>query len=78
LRAGACTIVPKVDSALKKSAGDAWSVAGLTRETADVVSTAPGGGPAYGGTPSDAGLGRLVAELHGRGLAVVLYPFVMM
>ncbi|GJD95724.1 hypothetical protein OCOJLMKI_2938 [Methylobacterium iners] len=38
----------------------------------------PDGGPAYGGTPSDAGLTRLVAELRRRGLKVVLYPFLMM
>ncbi|WP_430913091.1 baseplate multidomain protein megatron [Methylobacterium sp. sgz302541] len=78
LRAGRCTVVPKVDSATKTVLGKDWSVAGLVRGTAGAVSTAPSGGPAYGGTPSDAGLTRLVAELHGRGLAVVLYPFVMM
>ncbi|MCJ2033286.1 glycoside hydrolase/phage tail family protein [Methylobacterium sp. J-068] len=78
LRAGQCTIAPKVDNATKITTGDAWSVAGFGRSAAGTVSTAPGGGPAYGGTPSDAGLGRLVAELRRRGLGVVLYPFVMM
>ena len=78
LRAGSCTIQPRVDSATKVTTGDVWSVAGLGRGQAGLVSTAPGGGPAYGGTPSDAGLTRLVAELRRRGLGVVLYPFVMM
>ena len=78
LRAGACTIRPKVDNPAKVTTGDVWSVAGLGRSQVSGVSASPGGGPAYGGTPSDAGLTRLVAELRRRGLAVVLYPFVMM
>ena len=78
LRAGRCTLRPKVDSEAKKTGGDVWSVAGYDRSSAGLVSRAPSGGPAYGGTPSDAGLSRLVAELHARGLGTVLYPFVMM
>ncbi|MET3693502.1 baseplate multidomain protein megatron [Methylobacterium goesingense] len=78
LRVGACTIQPKVDNATKLTTGDVWSVAGLGRAQVGRVSAAPRGGPAYGGTPSDAGLTRLVAELRRRGLGVVLYPFVMM
>ncbi|MCE4223079.1 hypothetical protein HCU64_04895 [Methylobacterium sp. C25] len=77
LRAGHCTIAPRVDSLTKTTTGDSWSVAGLTRLTADRVSLVDGN-PVYGGTPSDAGLVRLVAELNRRGLGVVLYPFVMM
>lgn len=78
LRAGQCTVRPKVDNPGKATTGDVWSVAGLGRGEVGTVSTAPTGGPAYGGTPSDAGLTRLVAELGRRGLQVVLYPFVMM
>ena len=79
LRAGRCRIAPKVETALKATTGDEWSVAGLSREAAGTVSLLPDGTtPAYGGTPSDAGLGRLVADLSARGLDVVLYPFVMM
>ncbi|WP_284212061.1 baseplate multidomain protein megatron, partial [Methylobacterium brachythecii] len=77
LRAGHCDIAPRIDSLTKKTTGDSWSVADLTRLTADRVSLVDGN-PAYGGTPSDAGLVRLVAELTRRGLGVVLYPFVMM
>ncbi|MCJ2080653.1 glycoside hydrolase/phage tail family protein [Methylobacterium sp. J-090] len=78
LRAGHCTVAPKVDNATKVTTGDAWRVAGLPRAQAGLVSTTPDGHPAYGGTPSDAGLTRLVSELHRRGLGVVLYPFLMM
>lgn len=77
LRAGHCTVTPRVDSATKATTGEPWAVAGLSRAAARAVSRS-GETPAYGGTPSDAGLGRLVAELSRRGLAVVLYPFVMM
>lgn len=78
LRAGLCRVLPKVEVAGKLTRGDVWQVAGIGRESAEVISTAPDGAPAFGGTPSDAGLGRLVADLARRGLEVVLYPFVMM
>ena len=77
LCAGHCTVTPRVDAAEKAVTGEPWAVAGRTRASAAIVSRADGTA-AYGGTPSDAGLGRLVAELVRRGLAVVLYPFVMM
>ncbi|MCJ2114043.1 glycoside hydrolase/phage tail family protein [Methylobacterium sp. E-025] len=78
LRAGHCTVAPRVEIRDKATTGDGWLVAGLDRTQVAPVSAAPDGTPAYGGTPSDAGLGRLMPELARRGLAVVLYPFVMM
>jgi len=77
LRAGSCTIEPRVDTNAKKTDGASWSVAGLTREDAKPVSQVDGA-PAYGGTPSDDTVVRLIRELKARGLKVVLYPFVMM
>jgi hypothetical protein len=77
LRAGSCTIAPRVELATKATDGAAWSVAGLDRDTARVVSLSDGV-PAYGGTPSDESVIALIAELKDRGLEVVLYPFVMM
>ena len=38
----------------------------------------PTASPAYGGTPSDETVKRLIKDLKERGLEVVLYPFVMM
>ncbi|QGY05683.1 hypothetical protein MMSR116_30135 [Methylobacterium mesophilicum SR1.6/6] len=78
LRAGSCRVVPKVETGRKRALPEDWSVAGIARPAAEVVSTLPDGTPAYGGTPADAGLTRLVAELARRGLEVLLYPFVMM
>jgi len=77
LRCGECRIVPKVDSAIKQTFGATWSVAGLDRTSAQVVSLLDGR-PAYGGTPSDDSVRHLIAELKARGLKVTLYPFVMM
>lgn len=78
LRAGACTIAPRVESALKPTTGAEWRVAGLGRGEARLVSFA-GGKAAYGGTPSDASVVALIRRLRlSYGLEVVLYPFVMM
>ncbi|MGN6488592.1 MAG: baseplate multidomain protein megatron [Devosia sp.] len=57
--------------------GASWSVAGISRAMAEVVST-HGDGPAYGGTPSDASVRAAIADLRARGLAVTLYPMLLM
>ncbi|NIX76905.1 baseplate multidomain protein megatron [Microvirga terricola] len=77
LRAGSCRIEPRVDVTTKTTDGATWSVAGVSREDAKAVSTV-NGSQAYGGTPSDESVIRLIKELKARGLDVVLYPFVMM
>lgn len=77
LRCGECTIRPKVEAANRSVQGASWSVAGLTRATAEVVSQHDGG-PAYGGTPSDASVLAAIADLKARGLKVTLYPMVLM
>jgi len=77
LRAHHCQVLPGVDSATKQTHPLTWSVAGVTRGEAHVVSTF-GGRPAYGGTPSDDSVVHLIHQLHGRGLKVTFYPFVMM
>lgn len=73
LRAGHCTIKPMVAAA----GGASWSVNGIDRASAAVVSQS-GGTVAYGGTPSDASVVELIAELKARGLRVTLMPFVLM
>ncbi|MBI4922472.1 MAG: glycoside hydrolase/phage tail family protein [Devosia nanyangense] len=77
LRCGTCTIRPKVEATARTIKGGAWSVAGLTRAGAQVVSTHDGG-PAYGGTPSDDAVLAAIADLKARGLGVTLYPIVLM
>jgi len=77
LRCGQCLIEPKVEGATRQVSNASWGVAGLTRAGAKVVSTHDGG-PAYGGTPSDAAVKAAIADLKARGLKVTLYPLVMM
>ena len=57
--------------------GGMWSVAGLDRAGAHLVSTVEGR-PAFGGTPSDQSIRDLIAEIKSRGLKVTLYPFLML
>lgn len=77
LRAGQLTIRPGVERRDKPTDPQQWTVAGLDRAGAHLIS-ASGGGPAYGGTPSDQSVRQAVAELKARGLEVTLYPFVFM
>jgi hypothetical protein len=77
LRAGECRIVPGVEVSRRLSESDPWSVAGIGRGAAYLVSRRDGA-PAYGGTPSDRSVRTAIADLKARGLKVCLYPFVMM
>ena len=77
LRAGACRIEPRVMDTDPEGYSEAWSVGGVTRPAARLVSSVDGGA-AYGGTPSDQSVIDCVAELKARGLRVSFYPFIMM
>lgn len=77
LRCGHCSIGPRVEAAERSVLGTEWSVMGLGRGDVPVVSS-HGGGAAYGGTPSDASVLAAIADLTARGLAVTLYPMLMM
>jgi hypothetical protein len=77
MQASACRIVPAVESRNKEVTAAPWSVAGLTRGNARLV-TQIDGKPAYGGTPSDMIVRAAIADLKHRGLNVCFYPFVMM
>lgn len=77
LRAGTCRVVPGIDNRAKATHGGTWSVAGVDRASAYLVSTVDGR-PAFGGTPSDSSVRDLIAELKARGLKITLYPFLMM
>lgn len=77
LRAGNCTVRPKVDSSVKTTSGLTWQVSGVSRSAARLISTVSGR-PAYGGTPTDRSIVEAVAALKARGLAVTFTPFIMM
>ncbi|AUM72952.1 baseplate multidomain protein megatron [Paracoccus jeotgali] len=76
LRAGNCTIRPKVEMAAKRTNPE-WMVNGVTRAAAQVVSYKDGK-PVYGGTPADFSVIQAIRELKARGLRVTFYPFLMM
>lgn len=77
LRAGHCTLQPKVVDDNPERWSQEWKVCGLAREDAQVV-TITGGASNYGGTPSDRSVIECIAEIRRRGLRVALYPFLMM
>lgn len=77
LRAGQCTIAPRVEAKDKFVLGMPWRVAGLTRANAR-ESSQRDGKPAYGGAPSDDSVTAAIRDLKARGLHVTFYPFVMM
>jgi hypothetical protein len=77
LRAGLCQVRPGVDSADKVTEPLVWSVAGLSRGEAHLVSQIEGRA-AYGGTPADATVVAAIQDLEARGLSVTLTPFLFM
>lgn len=77
LRCAHCEIKPKIDDATKVTTPHAWTVAGLTRDTADETSKVDGR-PAYGGTPNDATVVRAIEDLKARGFYVMVLPFILM
>ncbi|WP_374597618.1 glycoside hydrolase/phage tail family protein [Brevundimonas sp.] len=79
VRASHCVVKPGVEQRDKTTVPTGWSVAGLDRGSAHLISRAPGSSsPAYGGTPSDESVRQAVVALKARGLEVTLYPFVFM
>lgn len=77
VRAAHCRVRPGVERRDKATEPVGWSVAGLDRSEAHLISQVEGA-PAYGGTPSDDSVRQAVASLKARGLEVTLYPFVFM
>ena len=77
LRAGQCRIKPGVERRDKRTEPLDWSVAGLDREEAHLISEVDGR-PAYGGTPSDESVRQAIAAIRARGWEATLYPFVFM
>lgn len=77
LRASTCLIKPAVETSDKTTYPETWSVNGIARESAVVVSQI-GGRPAYGGTPSDESVVAAIRDLQARGLRVQFCPFLFM
>jgi hypothetical protein len=77
LRIGHCQVRPGVEVAAKTTQPYAWSVGGVTRDEAYVVSQV-NDRPAYGGTPADRAVVAAIQDLKARGFSVTFYPFISM
>ncbi|PKP75672.1 MAG: host specificity protein [Alphaproteobacteria bacterium HGW-Alphaproteobacteria-6] len=77
LRCGQAAIRPKVEDRAFDGVGMAWRSGGIARAAAEEVVRLDGR-PVYGGTPADASVIEAIAALRARGMAVVLYPFILM
>ena len=69
---------PGVEVAAKVTTPSAWSVNGVSRGNAVLVSRDSEDRPVYGGTPADFAVVQAIREIRARGLRVTLYPFLLM
>src|SRR5690606_39992193 len=78
LRAGSCRVRPGVEVSAKSTTPLSWSVNGVSRANAFLVSRDDQDRPVYGGTPSDFAVVQAIREMKARGLRVPFYPFLLM
>ncbi|RHZ92684.1 hypothetical protein D1114_16965 [Cereibacter sphaeroides] len=78
LRAGSCKVRPGVEVSAKSTTPASWSVNGVSRAGAFLVSRDDQDRPVYGGTPSDFAVVQAIQEMTARGLRVTFYPFILM
>ncbi|WP_185803084.1 baseplate multidomain protein megatron [Pontivivens nitratireducens] len=78
LRAGNCKVRPGVEVLEKTTTPQTWSVNGVSRANAMLVSRDAQERPVYGGTPADFAVVQAIREMKARGLRVTLYPFILM
>ncbi|SNT03150.1 baseplate multidomain protein megatron [Antarctobacter heliothermus] len=78
LRAGNCKVRPGVEVIAKTTTPSTWSVNGVTRASAFLVSRDDEDRPVYGGTPADFAVVQAIQEMKARGLRVTFYPFILM
>lgn len=77
LRAGQCSVKPKVEQQEADGSNMPWTVAGLTRGSADVLAQVEGRA-IYGGTPTDQSVIEAIEALTAAGQEVMVYPFLLM
>lgn len=77
LRAGQCSIRPKVEQRTDDGTQMPWTVSGLSRWAADEIAKLDGR-PVYGGTPADASVIEAIAAIRDGGQEVMFYPFLLM
>lgn len=78
LRAGQCQIMPGVETREKDTRPYSWTVNGLDRGDAKLISGGENGAPNYGGTPADQAVIEGIRELNARGMNITMSPFLFM
>ncbi|PKQ10795.1 MAG: hypothetical protein CVT70_17680 [Alphaproteobacteria bacterium HGW-Alphaproteobacteria-1] len=78
IRAGHCRIRPGVELPVKITTPVSWSVNGVARAGALLVSRDSDDRPVFGGTPADFAVVQAIREIRARGLRVTFYPFLLM
>ncbi len=78
LRAGSCSVKPKVETVGRDGVGQPWSVSGLIRASAEEIARDEDDRPVYGGTPCDAGVIEAIQAIRARGVEVMFYPLMLM
>ncbi|MTH64886.1 baseplate multidomain protein megatron [Paracoccus shanxieyensis] len=78
LRAGTCKLRPGVEVSAKSTTPASWSVNGVSRANAFLVSRDNQDRPVYGGTPADFAVVQAIREMKARGLRVTFYPFLLL
>ncbi|SFT45225.1 baseplate multidomain protein megatron [Sedimentitalea nanhaiensis] len=77
LRCDSCQITPKIERANIDGKNMPWTVAGLTRSTAEQI-VREDDRPIYGGTPADAAVVEAIKHMNASGKRVMFYPFILM
>jgi hypothetical protein len=76
LRIAECSLYPAVEQSSQDGDPLPWTVSGVGRSAARVVSRLDGR-PVFGGTPSDASVVQAIGHLRASGKAVMFYPFIL-
>ncbi len=77
LRAGECSLRPKVEHHHAEGQEMPWRAGGISRAQAMAVARKDGA-PIYGGTPADGSVVEALRAIAGSGRKAVFYPFIMM
>ncbi|MCM2561043.1 glycoside hydrolase/phage tail family protein [Lutimaribacter sp. EGI FJ00015] len=77
LRAGQCSLCPKVEQTEFDGEEMPWGVSGLTRGAAQSVPQ-ENGSVIYGGTPADKAVIEAIRHIQSEGRSVLFYPFILM
>lgn len=77
LRADHCKIYPAIETRQRQTKPFSWSVDGVLRDSAYLISKSAGHG-SYGGTPADQAVLQGLQAIHDAGMNITLSPFLLM